>query len=668
VGENGVSKPLVERGGKIDAVPTQSYLQSAAQWDLEQDYESRPRKLKSKKDSSRLPIKTQDGRIEQVEQVEPQAQGSDSFLGTSSDESEAADAKGPTNGSTADERPVKVIVLAAKEEMARIARLINQDPEEYVDRLKDLAELVESPILPVKKLALVTQLAVFKDIIPGYRIRPLTQEAMREKVSKEIRKIRMFEQSVLSSYQDYVNTLATIAKARHPKGSELAELVQVAISCACTLVTAVPHFNWYEDLLKILLDKLSRQKVNEAHTKCITTLEQLFQEDEEGVASQEAVSMVTRMMKARNYHIDESVLNTFLHLRLLNEFAFKASASAVDGDWSKGKGKGPKQPREFRTKRQRKALKEFKAAEKEYQETDASVQREARDRAQAETLKLVFGAYFRILKTREPQLMGAVLEGLARYAHLINQEFFGDLLVTLQELAHEALSRLEVDEDDDAAEEADPDSTKDVSKSYITNTSALRSALLCTTTSFALLSSQEAASLNLDLSSFANILYTLLLHLFMAPDLELTTKTPRLPPPSSATGPAQPQPKVHATALSTLLLRALTSSLTPRHTPPVRLAAFTHRLMLASLHVPEKTGQAIMALIRELATHQGRKIRGLWSTEEQRGDGRFEALVGIEACKPFCGTVWEGELLRLHYADGVRKGLGELESIVKSLA
>ena len=69
-------------------------------------------------------------------------------------------------------------------------------------------------------------------------------------------------------------------------------------------------------------------------------------------------------------------------------------------------GKKPKQKRNFRTKRERKTLRENKVVEKEMKEADATVSHEERDRMQSETLKLVFVIYFSILKARTAPLMG----------------------------------------------------------------------------------------------------------------------------------------------------------------------------------------------------------------------------------------------------------------------
>ena len=54
---------------------------------------------------------------------------------------------------------------------------------------------------------MLSQLAVFKDIIPGYRIRPLTDKEKAEKVSQIVQRARDFEQGLVSVYQSYLRTL-----------------------------------------------------------------------------------------------------------------------------------------------------------------------------------------------------------------------------------------------------------------------------------------------------------------------------------------------------------------------------------------------------------------------------------------------------------------------------
>lgn len=59
----------------------------------------------------------------------------------------------------------------------------------------------------IRKLTFISQLAVFKDIIPGYRIRPLTDKEKEEKVSQMVQRQRDYEQGLVGVYQGFLQTL-----------------------------------------------------------------------------------------------------------------------------------------------------------------------------------------------------------------------------------------------------------------------------------------------------------------------------------------------------------------------------------------------------------------------------------------------------------------------------
>ena len=662
---------IIPTSKKVKATDTpvlDDYLSHASKWNLEQGYENRPRKQKKKeKENSRLPIKTAEGRIEQLEVPEIKNEDRDSWLG-SEDEQASAIEQDEEVKEELSKVPARQQIMEAKEELARIASLVNEDPEEHAGGFRALSQIASSSNITVKKLALATQLAVYRNVIPGYRIRPIAESDMTEKVSKDVRRLRAFEQSLVGSYQSYVKELARHAKSSRGDVSEvIASLATLAISCACTLLLAVPHFNFRGDLLKILVDKLSGKRVDRDFVKCRETLETLFRDDEDGTPSLDAMTLLTRMMKARGYRIDESLLNTFLHLRLLSEFSSKGSPSHIDklaADENGPNGKKPKFKKEFRTKKQRKIEKERKAVAKEFKEADAIVSHEERDRMQAETLKIVFVTYFRILKARASNLMGAVLEGLAKYAYLINQDFFGDLLEALKDLTAQA--DISLGEFEEHPEDEDRDDTK------VTRDST-RESLLCIITAFALLEGQDASkaatTLNLDLGFFIAYLYRILYSLALNPDIELCAKSLHLPDPHSPSDvrpPSTTNNKINIQTTTVLLLRSLSSILLPpmstRSVPPVRVAAFSKQLMASSLQLPEKSTVAMMGLLTQVTKTHRRKISGLWNTEERKGDGVFDPLrPDLEGSNPFASTVWEGELLRLHYCPGVREGIKGLE-------
>ncbi|KAL2134729.1 hypothetical protein VTI74DRAFT_10971 [Chaetomium olivicolor] len=654
------------------------FFKSASNWNLEQDYESRVRKGK-KKDAKkkngeaggRLPVKTAQGTWQTQDDTDSIASDAD-WLESDGDDAGIEDepeVAAPEEPKISEREQIR----KAQEELAKIATQLNENPEEHPGAFKALARIGESPIVAIQKLCIVTQMTVYKDVIPGYRIRPATEESATEKLSKEVRTLRTYEQALVSGYHGYIKTLAQHAASPTPEGRRKGQPISsIAFTCACTLVNAVPHFNFRGDLLRILVRKLSTRKLDDDFVKCRQALEKLFQEDEDGKASQEAVSILTKMMKAREYRVDESVLNMFLHLRLLSEFVGKGSQDKVSRPGDLRNGKKPKQKREFRTKRERKLLKEQKEAEKVMAQADATVSHEEREQAQSEILKMVFAAYFRILKARIPHLMGAVLEGLAKYAHLINQDFFGDLLEALKDLIRDSENAGNGEE-----AEADDEDQDDDGLYVIRDTS--REALLCTVTAFALLEGQDAhnarSDLHLDLSFFITNLYRSLLSLSVNPDVELGAKSLHLSDPddTSAGNPANRRNnKINLQTTTVLLMRCLSGVLLPpwniRSVPPLRLAAFTKQLMSVALQMPEKSCQAVLGMLHDVVHTHGRKVAALWNTEERKGDGTYKPLAEtIEGSNPFTTTVWEGELLKKHYCPKVREELKAMEKELKGI-
>ncbi|KHO00793.1 nuclear export protein Noc3 [Metarhizium album ARSEF 1941] len=645
--DDGPHAPVTSKRAQKD------FFKNASNWNLEQDYESRPRKgKKNERENSRLPIKSQDGRLELLKDLDPDDDAASiksdaEWLEGRDDEIESGSEEAVESEEAA-EVPEAQKILEAQEELAKAAMALNENPEENIADLKTLANISQSKIPVIRMLALMTQMTVYKDIIPGYRIRPQSEEARKEKLSKEVRNTRQFEQSLVAGYQAYVKELAHCARSETTPVRGGQSLSSVAVTCACSLITSVPHFNFRSDILAILVGKLGRRKIDQDTAKVLQSLETLFRDDEEGRASFDAVSLIAKMIRAKEFAVHESVLNLFLHLRLLSEFSGKASQDTAEQQrTSKSKKK-----REFRTKRLRKAMKEQKSLDKDMSLADALVSHEERERMQSETLKLVFATYFRILKQRSPHLMGAVLEGLAKYSHLINQDFFGDLLEALKDLIRHS--------DEDAEQGPADKEAAEVEEGEDTVRNLSREALLCTVTAYALLAGQDAHNsrndLHLDLSFFTTHLFRSLLPLSVQPCLE----NARLSASSAAS-------KINVQTTTVLLLRSLTGILLPnyniRQVPPLRLAAFTKQLMTAALQLPEKSSQAILALLNDVAHTHGKKINSLWNTEERKGNGQYNALSdSVEGSNPFATTVWEGELLRKHFSPKVREGVKVLEN------
>ena len=641
--------------------PQNDLFIKAARWRLEQDYEQRPRKQrKNENESSRLPIKTAEGLVKPSILSTTNDDDQSSILSVENDEVPVQ--KAQSSNELTPKISATAHIRCAQEELARIANLINENPEEHTGLFRPLAQFANSPNQTIKKLALATQMSVFRDIIPGYRIRPPTEADAVEKVSKDVKRVRNFEQGLIGNYQSYVRQLGAYAQHQSRDQTDpMFSVSQVAISCACSLLLSVPHFNFRGELLQIMVLTLLARPKSSSFTKCINTLETLFRDDEDGKPSLDAVAAITKALKDRNYQTDEAILNSFLHLRLLGSLSVRASYDKVDrpSESSGRKGKSMKQKREFRTKKQRKVLKEQKKVERDFKEANATVDHEEYERIQSEILKLVFMTYFRTLKARTPGLMGAVLEGLSKYTHLINQDFFGDILEALKDLI-QIRQITSIDDDENQDDGSSPPTS-----------SSLRSSLLCITTAFTLLSHQDvspnatAAALALDLHFFTTHLYRILYTIAQHPDLETSLTRPMVPDPDMPVL-KESKPRVNASTMSVLLLRSLNSILAPRSTPPLQVAAFVKTLLISSLQLPEKSTLVLLVLLQQIIKVHGPKVKGIWDTEERRGDGVFDPFnADIEGSNPFASTVWEGEVLRLHFSPKVKEATMSMERLLK---
>ena len=235
--------------------------------DEEMAYETAPRKRRpswepeSDKDQGieRLPIKLSDGRVlkSKSKVYLPQDEEEDS-----SDESDVppppeekpkvedvstgARFGRPAVVDVVSQKSRKARVQAAKEQIAGICQEIVADPENSVrtSQLSTIFNLtlcaqlgllrrlhtfslpeISTPSHPepvpndpiIRKLTFLSQLAVFKDIIPGYRIRTLSDKEKAEKVSQMVQRTRDWEQGLVGVYQSYLRSLEAEVKGTEPR-------------------------------------------------------------------------------------------------------------------------------------------------------------------------------------------------------------------------------------------------------------------------------------------------------------------------------------------------------------------------------------------------------------------------------------------------------------------
>ncbi|OJA21600.1 hypothetical protein AZE42_01676 [Rhizopogon vesiculosus] len=651
--------------------------------DAEMPYERVPRKPQGSSDAKEdrqiqgLPIKSADGRIHATGKKIAAPPSSDEEDGDSDESVEEEEI--PVEVNKIDDvstgarfgRPAVVDVVGhksrtvriqgAKDQIASICQEIIAEPENSLGLLRRLhtfsLEKITTPSHPepivndiiIRKLAILSQLAVFKDIIPGYRIRSLTEKEKAEKVSQMVTRTREWEQGLVSVYQNYLRSLEAELKAKN-------ELTDLALSCMCTLATEVTHFNFRTNLVTCIVARLSKKSWDENSDLCMNTLITIFREDRTGVPSLEAVQLLNRMIKERHFNVHPEVLTCLLHLRLKTELNVRASESKVDkaetGAQSKGKaaarrakGKPTEQP--HLSKKARKVLKERKGIEREMRDAEAEVDKEERANTHTETLKLLFVLYFRVLKHPRPTpLLPAALRGISKFAHLINIDFFKDLMQVLKDLI--------------LREAPGQDTSDDPERFRVDATTDIQYRLLCIVTAFELLSGQGEA-LNIDLTDFVNHLYTIIL------PISLSTQVDE-PPPSifvSKFGTSKPA------SITDMLFQALTIVFSPRTSGNTaihwRSAAFAKRLLIASLHWSPSCALRALEFVESLVAKDP-KLEALLSTEDRRVDGVYLPEVDDpQLCHPFGTSFWELSHLKQHHYDSrVREAAHSLSNYTRS--
>ncbi|CAE6465326.1 unnamed protein product [Rhizoctonia solani] len=648
--------------------------------DEELPYEiaGRPRPPSPKRQAERLPIKLGDGRIQSTGTREVQT---DSEEGEESEDDEnvtVSDTKPPVIEDVAtgarfgrpavrdivNQKSRKARIEAAKEQLASICQEIMTEPENSLGLLRRLhtfalpnipggigpngEQLPPTPNDPrIRTLALLSQLAIFKDIVPGYRIRALTEHEKAEKVSQAVQRTRDWEQGLVGVYQNYLKLLEAEVKAK-------SEFDSVALKCMCTLLTDITHFNFSSNIMATIVARLSKRSWDETSDLCSNTLITMIRSDITGTPSLEAVRLLNRMIKERRFLIHPRVLNCLLHLRLKSELGVRANRETIDRPEEnkekvkklrKGKKANVKEGQVYLSKKANKALKANKEIESEMAEATAEVDKEERTKQQTETLKLLFVLYFRILKHPKPTpLLPAALEGISRYAHMVNVDFFKDLLQVLKELIERGSFHEEEDEDEETPH------------GLVQESEVLRQRLLCISTAFELLSGQGEA-LNIDLNEFVQHLYSLIIPLSLSANIESSSQT--------SAGKS-----IHLASSADLLFRALNKVFAPRTAsmahPPWRIAAFAKRILTASIHFPPASSVRALEFVHALIVKHP-QLDALLGSEDRAANGVYRPDVDDpQLANAFASSAWEVQLLSSHWDEGVRTAALSIVNFVRS--
>jgi len=560
-----------------------------------------------KKVKGLLPIKTKEGvkqRVEEMEEMEHESEEEEEDVaeGESGEESNDDNKDEPIISG----KQVSVVELYAQRKEILTDRKIHigslasnflECPQDRIINLEKLVRLVDSDQpraveLTVHRLAAASVLEILKDVTPGYKINH--QDVKEgEKMKKDTLKLVKFETALLKCYKNYLlklEKLVNLIKSREVLNTARQGQASFFLNCMCQLLVSHPHFNFATNILHAVIPVLSNS--NETCRNIVkSALEEVFRGDMRGEVSLEAVRLINHLVKSRKHNVRNEVVSVLLALRIKNVDLDKEKNAELE-EKKKEARRQKLLEKSTISKQEKKRKKKLEGLEKELLEARGEEGKKVKDRFFTETTKLVFTIYFRILKSfPKSKLMGAVLEGLSRFAHIINIEFFSDLVSVFQDL-------------------------------LLGGTLSYRDTLLATGTVFRILSGQ-GETLNIDPASFYSHLYTTLFSL-------------------SATSTNNTVP-LALSAMHDMLIRRR------KKVSKGRVLSFTKRVGTLALTTDHAGSIGCIALLRQLhTTHTF--CNQLLDSEYEVGSGIFNPeLADPEHACASNTTAWEHTLLEDHY-------------------
>ncbi|PHT50683.1 hypothetical protein CQW23_10430 [Capsicum baccatum] len=333
--------------------------------------------------------------------------------------------------------------------LAELGTALLTDPELNIKSLKEMLEISKDGDRDIVVLALKSLLAVFRDIIPGYHIRLPTEKEQEMKVSKDVKKMRFYESTLLSAYKAYIQKLIAIEKQDVYK--------RFAVRCICSLLEAVPHFNLRENLLAAVIRNISSED-DISRKLCCATVKSLFTNEGKhgGEATVEAVQMIADLVKTHDCQLHPDSIEVFMYLTFDEDLGKHESQDANNKFKSKNaKRKNLKEQKELAANERKRTRKEMMSKTREEVTAELKAASLATDvterrRMQTDVLSAVFETYFRVLKHAlkprseagsSPELAGShplltpCLHGIVKFCQLIDLDFMSDLMNYLRKLA-----------------------------------------------------------------------------------------------------------------------------------------------------------------------------------------------------------------------------------------
>ncbi|KAI0564062.1 Nucleolar complex-associated protein [Gracilaria domingensis] len=350
-----------------------------------------------------------------------------------------------------------------KVSIASMASKITANPAENVSLLRELRSMGRESKGKVAALILLTESQVYKDIAPGYRIRRITDKEAETKVSKETKRLRDFEEALLSNYQRFVKSCISLSNwrfsgIRHtPVSRNMTRVRFAACKALSELLRSVPHFNEAEVIATTVCTHVCNQEA-EIRKLCSHALSTVLQNAHRasGNTLELCVSIAKNLAKVAGRKKRSAPAELVAPLTEI-QFAHFARLP-LSSQSKKGESKGSKRLSKVKRRRlmkQEKHAVDEKDVEKDMREADAEATPQELFGAKKTLLDSVCHAYFNIIraasndvdnveeakenkpkpkKRKPPTALSPALKGLLRISMFISTDVIDAILGALTPL------------------------------------------------------------------------------------------------------------------------------------------------------------------------------------------------------------------------------------------
>ncbi|KAG7401838.1 Nucleolar complex protein 3 [Phytophthora boehmeriae] len=502
--------------------------------------------------------------------------------------------------------------LATKKiEIAQLCESILENPEESFKKNKEhpeqLSKIQQLQILcrdsdaTVQRLSLLSQLSVFLDILPDYRIRLQNNDVSSEEkgkqnggrpMKKKVQQLQDYEAMLLNNYQKFLKYCAELVttglKGKRPEQLAIMSphqrravaLAETGVRCLSQLLEHKYAFNFHLNLVIALVPMADSSFPNVREQAC-AAFESVFKRDKTCACSYEIVQQISSYVKQKQHRVQPFIIRTLLVMPL--------EVTMEQGEAARKKAKADR-------KKRRRQQADGDSIATGLKEAEAVVDRAEREKTQADILHELVLIYFRILKQATySEALPAVLEGLAKYSFLINLDIMIDLLKVLKVVLRE--------------EDVLP----------------LPAALQAVLTGLRALHGPGGQELMIDEKEFVDILYRLL-HRF-----------------------AEGEAGSDSSCFPTLLACVEAVFLRRKELVVERVASFVKRLLLVAQHLPPHQALAVLSLLRALF-HRYSKLQQLLESDVDRvASGEYRADIDDpDFANPYSSACWELAMLSRH--------------------